>query len=139
MSALSVSRAAFEFGISLAMARSGPADRLLLDQPEVVAHLARMMREGLSPGPDGPEIDLRLFPELASLPLADVTSDTRIWFGDQDGSVPEAGVVALAEALPNAKLARVKGQGHFWIATKFPVVLDWLISERAPATAQTSS
>ncbi|MEL7302145.1 MAG: alpha/beta hydrolase [Pseudomonadota bacterium] len=113
-------------GISLGMVRSGAADKVLLDRPDVVGHLARMMREGLSRNAEGPEIDLRLFPGVAQLSLGAMTHETRIWFGDQDGSVPEAAIVKLSETLRNATLERVTAQGHFWIATGFPTVLDWL-------------
>ncbi|MEL6297686.1 MAG: alpha/beta hydrolase [Pseudomonadota bacterium] len=113
-------------GISIAMARSGPADRKLLQNDEIVVGLARMMRHGMAPGPAGPAIDLKLFGELEVARVRLVRSDARVWFGDQDGSVPEAAVVCLARHMPRAALVRLEGQGHFWIATGFPKVLDWL-------------
>ena len=112
--------------IAVAMARSGPADRQLLKRHDIIEGLAAMMREGLSRGLDGPVRDLAIFSRPWEVPLAQVSADARIWFGDQDGSVPEAAVVALAEVLPNATLSRVANQGHFWVATRFDEVLDWL-------------
>ncbi|MEO1711509.1 MAG: alpha/beta hydrolase [Pseudomonadota bacterium] len=115
-----------KLAIAAAMTRSGPADRDLLGRPEIVGHLSRMMREGLSRSTRGPAIDLKLFAEPWDVDPADIRAPTRIWFGDQDGSVPRGGIDALAEVIPTATFVPVTGQGHFWIATRFPVVLDWL-------------
>ncbi|MEM1307540.1 MAG: alpha/beta hydrolase [Pseudomonadota bacterium] len=112
--------------IGTAMARSGPADRRLLDDPAVVTNLVDMMREGLAPGANGPAIDLAVFSQCWDVDPAGVTAQTRLWFGDQDGSVPESGIVRLSERIPGSSIERLQGQGHFWIATRFPEVLDWL-------------
>lgn len=112
--------------IGTAMARSGPADRRLLNDPAVVANLVDMMREGLAPGAAGPAIDLTVFSQCWDVDPADITAETRLWFGDQDGSVPEGGIVRLSERIPGSRIERLQGQGHFWIATRFPEVLDWL-------------
>jgi pimeloyl-ACP methyl ester carboxylesterase len=112
--------------ISLAMARSGPADRQLLDRPDVVAGLAGMMRVGLRSGARGPEIDLKLFRGPWDVDTADVTAETCVWFGDQDGSVPRGAIDELVAAVPGCRLELKKGQGHFWVVTQFPLVLAWL-------------
>ncbi|MEO0730874.1 MAG: alpha/beta hydrolase, partial [Pseudomonadota bacterium] len=115
--------------IATAMAKSGPADRKLLDAPGVVDNLTDMMREGLSPGTKGPAIDLDIFGRPWDIDPRTISARTQLWFGDQDGSVPETAINALCDQIPNAKTVHLKDQGHFWIATRFPEVLDWLISD----------
>lgn len=112
--------------IALAMARNGPADRRLLNDARVVGDLGRMMREGLRPGTRGPAIDLAIFRRGWRVPLSEIRAPARIWFGDQDRNVPGSAVETLARLVPNARLERLTNQGHFWVATRFDVVLDWL-------------
>ncbi len=112
--------------IATAMARNGPADWRLLDDREIVAGLSEMMCEGLSPGAMGPAIDLSLFGQTWNVDLAAAQMPCRIWFGDQDRNVPARGIERLAQALPHCTLEHVRDQGHFWIATRFNLVLDWL-------------
>ena len=113
--------------IAFAMARNGPADKVLLSRPVVVSSLVAMMRAGLDPqGVRGPMIDLKLFGLPWRLPFENAEVEVRVWFGDQDLSVAATAVERLANAMPNAKLERLEAQGHFWIATRFDVVLDWL-------------
>lgn len=125
-----------KLAISLAMARSGPADRKLLDDASIVAGLAGMMRVGLGPGARGPETDLSLFRGPWDVDLQRVTAETRVWFGDQDGSVPRGAINQLVDLVPGAQIELRSGQGHFWVVTNFPIVLDWLAKrdvENTPA------
>lgn len=112
--------------IAMAMARNGPADRRLLKNSAVVDSLGRMMREGLRPGTIGPAIDLTIFGRPWDVRLGDIRAPTQVWFGDQDRNVPAAAIHALVEAIPPASLRRMTNQGHFWVATRFDEVLNWL-------------
>jgi len=125
-------------GIAMAMARSGPADRRLLDDPEIVSGLGGMMLEGLKTSLNGPAIDLKLFGRCQHVNISAIKAPCRIWFGDQDGSVPKAAIETLAQTVPGAQLVELKGQGHFWIATRFDEVLDWLAGD-GPADSVTPS
>lgn len=117
--------------IAVAMARNGPADYRLLKDKQVVSGLAGMMLEGVRRSAHGPAIDLKLFAQAWDLDFAQVQAPVRIWFGDQDRNVPAAAVEALADAIPTAELERVGDQGHFWVSTRFDLVLDWLAQEFA--------
>ena len=120
------------FAIFLAMMRNGPADKALLERPDVVMGLASMMRAGLDPqGVGGPVTDLSLFGrpwglQFGARAQSGGGADVRIWFGDQDLTVPEDAILRLADVIDGASLDRVPGQGHFWVSTRFDLVLDWL-------------
>ncbi|MGF1648949.1 MAG: alpha/beta fold hydrolase [Hyphomicrobiaceae bacterium] len=144
-------RAAFRFfrtlarrspwaAIRLGMLRSGPSDLALLKDRATIDALAAMMCDGLRCGVEGPVTDLRLFPEPWALPATcqrGVGSGVRqlprlrAWFGDHDGSVPLGGIERAVAAWPGAELVRVEKQGHFWLSSQFPIVLDWLRGETA--------
>lgn len=113
-------------GMALASARVARADRRTLGVAGVTERLAATFAEGLRPGALGPACDLSLFGRRWSVPLANATAPARLWIGTDDRNVPVSAALRLAERLPRCVVERLEGEGHFWVALNYSVVLAWI-------------
>lgn len=112
--------------ISMIGAITSKCDRDLLNTADVSDYLSTTFNAGLEPGVDGAVIDVQIFSGTWNVPLDAITAPTRIWSGSRDRIVPPAALRELQRAIPAAQLTELAGQGHFWIARDYPMVLEWL-------------
>jgi pimeloyl-ACP methyl ester carboxylesterase len=119
-------RAAPLTAAGLISARAGSVDRRIVLMPEVRARLSETFALGLESGVAGPVIDLDLFSRPWDIDLAAIRAPTRLWLGCDDRNVPHRPVEVLTEQIPSARLTRLEGQGHYWIALNYGEVLRWL-------------
>jgi pimeloyl-ACP methyl ester carboxylesterase len=106
------------------MQRVPPADRKVLARDEVKANLQTALREGLRPGIDGAQQDLRLMCAPWGLALQEIDVPAVLWQGSDDAIVPPGAAYRLAEMLPNCRLDVIQGGGHYWVFNQFERVLD---------------
>ena len=106
------------------MRRVRAPDRELLARSGVRINLQAAMGEGLRPGVEGVAQDLRLYCSPWRLRLADIDVPTIIWQGSDDPVVPPEAAYALARALPNCRLDVIPAAGHYWVYSRFGLILD---------------
>src|SRR5262245_38530378 len=106
------------------MRQVGASDRELLARSGVRISLQAAMGEGLRPGVEGVAQDLRLYCSPWRLQFADIDVPTIIWQGGDDPVVPPEAAYALARALPNCRLDVIPAAGHYWMFSRFGLILD---------------
>lgn len=106
------------------MRRVRAPDRELLARSNVRISLQAAMGEGLRPGVEGVAQDLRLYCSPWRLRLADIDVPTIIWQGSDDPVVPPEAAYALARMLPNCRLDVIPAAGHYWMFSRFGLILD---------------
>jgi pimeloyl-ACP methyl ester carboxylesterase len=106
------------------MRRVRAPDRELLARSSVRISLQAAMGEGLRPGVEGVAQDLRLYCSPWHLRFADIDVPTILWQGSDDPVVPPEAAYALARALPNCRLDVIPAAGHYWVFSRFGLILD---------------
>lgn len=89
-----------------------PDAELLARRPDVLEDITTSMREAHRLGYDGAAWEWRLYTRPWGFDLADVATDVRLWYAEQDGNAPPAMGRHLANALPTARLEIVPGEAH---------------------------
>lgn len=95
----------------MAAADPSPADAQLRDQPDVLAALVAMTREGLRAGPHGSAFDVVTGSRHDPLPLDRIRVPVQLWYGEEDPIGVEHGRW-YADRLADATLTVVPGAGH---------------------------
>lgn len=95
------------------LAGKSTADRKLLDREEMLGGIAVPVSESFRQGPGGAVAEFPLYAQDWGFGLGRIRVPVQIWQGDADTTVPLAHARYLAQALPNAKLIVVPGEGHF--------------------------
>lgn len=95
----------------MAAADPSPADAQLRDQPDVLAALVAMTREGLRAGPHGSAFDVVSGSREDPLPLDRVRVPVQLWYGEEDSIGVEHGRW-YADRFADATLTVVPGAGH---------------------------
>ncbi|MHB8255086.1 MAG: alpha/beta fold hydrolase [Acidiferrobacter sp.] len=105
------------FGGSVRFA--APADWEVLSDPAIRAILTRAQREGLRLGGRGAVQDLVLYLQPWGFALSDVHVPITIWHGLADRVVPAAMAVRLGDALPQARIRLLEGEGHYSLPIRY--------------------
>ena len=107
----------------MAAADPSPADAQLRDQPEVLAALVAMTREGLRAGPHGSAFDVVTGSREDPLPLDRVRVPVQLWYGEEDPIGVEHGRW-YADRFTDATLTVVPGAGHLLPLEHWREILD---------------
>jgi pimeloyl-ACP methyl ester carboxylesterase len=95
----------------------GSADQQVLESEDGRQMLQRVMTEAFRQGARGPAHDYTLEARPWGIPLDQIQVPVEIWYGDDDRLVsPEQGRI-LANAIPDASLRGVPGDGHLLLYT----------------------
>ena len=94
---------------------AGDADAGILRRPAVRNVLLGMTREAFRQGGHGAADDLAIYGRPWPFQVEDVTAPVVLWQGTADRIVPVAANLHLASRLPNCRLIRLDGAGHFWV------------------------
>ena len=100
--------------------------------PSEVGRLGIMVESGRR-GLDGPLEDFRVLGEPWGFQPEEIVMPIQIWHGDADLTIPYRQAEELAGRLPNARLVRCPGQGHFLLAGRFAEILSFLIPGQGAA------
>jgi pimeloyl-ACP methyl ester carboxylesterase len=100
----------------------GPADAEVRALPGIADALRGMMREGARQGAIGMAADIVAGSRGEPLPLAEVRTPVRLWYGDADWIGPEHGRW-YADRLAEAQLDIVPGAGHLLPLTNWRAIL----------------
>ena len=100
------------------LANLGEADRPFLQRPDNREWFLRMIREALKQGGRAAAHDARLYLDSWGFEPAGIASETRLWYGARDETVPAAVGGWLAGQLANAHLVIWPQHGHFtWMTS----------------------
>ena len=68
----------------------------------------------------------QLFSRPWGVDLVAISAPTRLWLGTADNAVPLIAARALADLIPGCRYEELAGEGHLWVATNYPRVLEWV-------------
>lgn len=114
------------FAARLATLRGSRTDKALISQPQLREKIMGSLREGLRRGLSGPTTDLAIFSKPWQIDLAQIRASARVWIGTADVVVPRVAALTLAQRIAGCILTEPQGQGHFWVASNYAEVLDWI-------------
>lgn len=109
-----VFRLAPEMSYDLAVRTLPPADREILQQPNIKAHVIEDVHESLTFDGAGARSDLVIFSQPWGVDYSCITARSILWQGLDDTIVPIGAAVALAKMIPGCRLVELEGEGHFW-------------------------
>lgn len=113
-SANAVFRLAPEMSYDLAVRTLPPADREIMQQPQIKAHVIQDVKESLAFDGAGARSDLVIFSRPWDVDYSRITARSVLWQGLDDTIVPISASLALAKLIPNCRVVELEGEGHFW-------------------------
>ena len=93
----------------------GRADRRIVRRPEVHKALVRMTQEAVRNGTDGGVADMKIYGSPWRVDLSRITAPAILWQGTVDTIVPPEASFLLGTLIPNCRMVRLDGAGHFWV------------------------
>jgi pimeloyl-ACP methyl ester carboxylesterase len=115
----------------LILSRATQPDWHILSRQDVRRNLIDGVAEGLRPGVRGAIQEMKIFGRPWNIPFAAIRAPTFLWQGTGDRNVPVAAALHLAELIPNCRLFKMEGAGHYWIFDHIEDVLHVLKKEMA--------
>jgi pimeloyl-ACP methyl ester carboxylesterase len=106
-----------------------PADRLLMEQPEVRAMVLEATLEAFAQGGPGVAADAIAVARSWGFELTDVETPVLLWHGEDDRTWPAAVGRHLAASLPRCRATFLPGQGHLAFVTVWTDVLVQLAAD----------
>ena len=106
---------------------ASPADRAILDRPDVAACLIAGMKEAFRQGGQGPADEVLLLARPWTFRPEEIRVPVRLWHGDADGVVPVAMGRHLAAAIPGCRAEFVPGAGHYLVFDRIGPFLEAMI------------
>lgn len=113
-SANAIFRFAPSTAYDLAIRTLPPADREIMQRPEIKSHVMADVQESLTFDGDGARSDFLIFSEPWRIDYACITARTILWQGLDDTIVPIAAALALGHMIPGCRIVELVGEGHFW-------------------------
>ena len=110
-----------------ARALASPADRAILERPEIAACLMAGMKEAFRQGGLGAAEELLLLTRPWTFRPEDIRVPVRLWHGDADAVVPVAMGRYLAAAIPDCRAEFIPGAGHYLVFDRIGPCLDAMI------------
>ena len=101
-----------------------PADRAVLERPEVARALITGVREAFREGSRGAADELDLFIRPWGFPLEQIALPVLVWHGARDTLVPCVAAERLARSIPDCRVETIRGGGHYLVYD----MLDELLS-----------
>jgi pimeloyl-ACP methyl ester carboxylesterase len=108
-------------------ALASPADRVILDRPEVAECLIAGMKEAFRQGGPGPADDVLLLARPWSFRPEEIRVPVLLWHGEADAVVPVAMGRYLAAAIPNCRAEFIPGAGHYLVFDRIGPFLDAMV------------
>ena len=107
---------------------SPPVDRAVVDRPGVAERFLRTLVAATSSGARGIVDDMRVPLRPWGFDPADVRAPIVLWHGSADHVVPLGQAEQWLGVLPDARLTRCDGEGHFLIEDRLGEILDVVVS-----------
>ncbi|MBU2533667.1 MAG: alpha/beta hydrolase [Alphaproteobacteria bacterium] len=98
----------------LAVRTLPPADREILQEKRMKAHVIEDVQESLSFDGVGARSDLVIFSAPWGVDYRQITARAILWQGLDDTIVPIGAALALGRLIPGCRIVELVGEGHFW-------------------------
>ena len=108
-------------------ALASPADRPILQRPDVAECLIAGMKEAFRRGGQGPADEVLLLTRPWTFRPEEIRIPVRLWHGEADGVVPVAMGRSLAAAIPDCRAEFIPGAGHYLVFDRIGPFLDAMI------------
>ena len=113
---------------SFAGARAvSPADRVILERPEIAACLMAGLKEAFRQGGRGAADELMLLTRPWTFRLEEIRIPVRLWRSEADAVVPVGMGRYLAAAIPGCRAEFIPGAGHYLVFDRIGPFLDAMI------------
>jgi pimeloyl-ACP methyl ester carboxylesterase len=106
---------------------ASPADRVILDRPEVAECLIAGIKEAFRQGGGGAADDVLLLARPWTFPSEEIRVPVRLWHGEADAIVPVGMGRYLAAAIPGCRAEFIPGAGHYVVFDRIGPFLDAMI------------
>jgi pimeloyl-ACP methyl ester carboxylesterase len=104
-----------------------PADRAILEDPEVVRLFGEDARAAFERGSKGASHELGVYTRPWGFPLTEIHVPVVLWQGTDDRNVPVAMGRYQAGQIPGCDARFIEGAGHLWVIPHAAEVLDALL------------
>lgn len=104
-----------------------PADRAILDDPEVVRLLGEDAKAAFERGSKGARHELGVYTRPWGFPLTEIHVPVVLWQGTDDRNVPLTMGRFQAGQIPGCDARFIEGAGHLWVVQHAADVLDALL------------
>jgi len=108
----------------LAVRTLPPADRAIMQQNKIRAHVIADVEESLTFDGVGARADLAIFSQPWGIDYACITARSILWQGLDDTIVPIAAALALGRMIPGCRIVELDGEGHFWALREVDEILE---------------
>ena len=108
----------------LAVRTLPPADRAIMQQKHIRAHVIADVQESLTFDGAGSRADLLIFSLPWGVDYACITARTILWQGLADTIVPIGAALALGRMIPGCRTIELDGEGHFWALREVDEILE---------------
>ena len=108
----------------LAVRTLPPADRAIMQDKRIRAHVIADVQESLTFGGAGSRADLAIFSQPWGVDYACITARTILWQGLDDTIVPISAALALGRMIPGCRVIELAGEGHFWALREVDEILE---------------
>lgn len=108
----------------LAVRTLPPADREIMQQEKVRAHVIADVQESLTFDGAGARADLAIFSQPWGIDYACITARSILWQGLADTIVPIGASLALGRMIPGCRVVELDGEGHFWALREVDEILQ---------------
>lgn len=103
---------------------ASPADRAVVDRPDAADRFMQMFLAASEQTVKGLVEDMRVPQRDWGFEAREVSVPVHIWHGTADAVVPIQQAERTAQELPDARLVRCEGEGHFLIEDRLGEILD---------------
>jgi pimeloyl-ACP methyl ester carboxylesterase len=110
-----------------ARALASPADRVILERPEIAACLMAGLKEAFRQGGLGAADELLLLARPWTFPLEEIRIPVRLWHGEADAVVPVGMGRNVAAAIPGCRAEFIPDAGHYLVFDRIGPFLDAMI------------
>ena len=110
-----------------ARALASPADRVILERPEIAACLMAGLKEAFRQGGRGAADELMLLTRPWTFRPEEIRIPVRLWHGEADAVVPVGMGRYLAAAIPGCRAEFIPGAGHYLVFDRIGPFLDAMI------------
>ena len=108
----------------LAVRTLPPADRAIMQQDKIKAHVIADVQESLTFDGAGARADLAIFAQPWGVDYACITARSVLWQGLDDTIVPIGAALALGRMIPACRIVELAGEGHFWALREVDEILQ---------------
>lgn len=114
--------------IQMAIKQACPADREILNRPDIYAMLVEVWKENIRVDSQGYVKDAGILMSPWGFRLRDIAAEVLLWQGEADTNTPVAWARFLAREIPNCSASYLPNEGHFALFAHWEEILRTLVN-----------